>query len=426
MYKLKGLCVSAGNAQGFVHIIANDEDNISCYNDNTILVANTLERNITDSFDKNIVGVLAAKGNYGSHGAGNLRARHIPCILRINKITELLKEGDFVKIVGSENMVYVFGNDTAVPQVAYHNVAPIRYKDIKHEISDLQDIGCVNEWYQPRPGRTYEQLRYDIIRDVYASSSEYLFNLPAKSIQNAEGVLEVIGTPVISDVCSFYLNNPEWVIEKAKERTEYFQKLREQMEILLMDCDGSNCDSLKKVFKGSVELLRKIYKYLFLAQTTSDELIELYIDFIEYINGNTTRSGICDLKSDYISNSLERNIVSGGFKAWGTDARKPYVCYGTIDYSEIEEDESIILSITNMESDKQEVLLKDYAAFRRIIPLVYQLSEEFAHFSKSINSFLNWSIVELQKALELAGMAVTMKQIFNMSVEEFEQYVNQL
>ena len=249
MQLLEGLCVSKGNAKGIVHLISKDQ-NIKSFSKDTILVMKTLEREILVNIKGKVVGVIAEKGNIGSHGAGILRQLKIPCILRVKDATSQLYEGELVELIGEKNCVICSNGFLKKDTFTENFEKSFTYKNIKKEQFDLSDIRPNNFWYKPRPDRVYQKLRYDIICDVYASSSEYLYKLPAKTRQDSNGVLEIFGTPNISDICSFVLNNPNWLKEKAHQRSKDFLIIKKELEKMLPLCHSKKIESIVFVLKN--------------------------------------------------------------------------------------------------------------------------------------------------------------------------------
>lgn len=412
--KIKGLCVSCGTAKGPAYIIKSENkqriSDISLL-PNTILVMKSLDRSILVNLNKNVIGVVAEHGNIGSHGSGILRQLGIPCVLRINGATELLKNGELVEICDAENCIICFDQKGNNDQQELSKNTDFEYQSISKPQFSIDEIRPVEKWIKPRPGRVYQKLRYDIISDVYVSSVEYIYKMPsALTRQDSNGVIEVFGTPNLPDLCSFVLCNPYWLIEKAKERSTEFNRIKIDMANLLRYDDCNSVNDICYVFNESVRLYKSIFKYLFLSQVTSDEMLDIYLDFLNLITGKEMSKDVFNLRSNYVEKSLSSGHDPGGFQKWGENVT-PHIWDGEIDYTPFPIDNSIIDKIENSEADNQR-LMRDYSSFRVVIPLIYQLSEEFFYMSKSINSFLNWSIVNLHRLL-------SQKKLLNSSLNDF-------
>lgn len=424
MQTLMGLCVSKGTAKGVVYIVPENKK-IKSFSQDTILVMKSLEREILVNINDKIVGVIAEKGNIGSHGAGILRQMKIPCVLRVKNATSRLSEGELVELIGEKNCIICLQDPCEKNTTINEFELSFKYKDISKDNFGLIDIRPNNFWYKPRPDRVYQKLRFDIICDVYASSSQYLYNLPAKTRQDSNGVLEIFGTPNIADICSFVLKNPSWLKEKAYERTRDFVLIKREMENMMHYCNSNEVNSVTYVFKKSIELYRAIFKYLFLAQLTSDEFIDIYLDFIKYVTKKSVSRDIFNLKSDYVEKCLKSGIDPGGFETWNGVKQNPHIWYGEINYTPFAIDNEIKEAIEKFPCERDQ-LLKDYNAFREIIPLIYQLSEEFFYISKSINTFLNWSMIRIHELLTEIGENISIEQFYDTPLITIYDYINNL
>ena len=423
---LNGLCVSNGNAFGVVY---NTETSgiidIPEFSEKTIIVTRVLDRNIIKAINKNVTGVVAEKGSIGSHAAGNLRAMKIPCVLRISNATKILSDGVPICINGEENCInipddcIVYSNDTE------NSIYGKEYDKVKDGIIRIDEIQPMNYWYILRPNRKYENLRYDIIKDSFTDSSLFLFGLEAKVRQNKDGVLEVYGFPSSMEICKFYLKNPSWVIEKSKESSCYLGHIRDNINSLVPLCENKDFHSAKIAFEQAVSSLKALYKYMLLAQTTSDEIIDIYIDFMNMLTSSNHSRDICCLYSDYIAQDLKNKSIQGGFLSWGVNTQYSPIYNGNIDYSEWNEDREIIDAINARDINERKELYSDYSAFRMLVPVLYQKSEEFAHFSKGINSFLVWSINTLWSYLVTIDDSLTVERIFQMDLFSFRNIIQE-
>ena len=425
---LRGLCVSGGDVKGNVFVLSNDVRNVKIEK-NTVLVMEKLDRELLVNLNKNVVGVIAEKGNLGSHGAGILRQLHIPCIVRVKSATQYFRNGDKVKICGNSSEIIFMDEDRGdIPnKEIVDKEVKFSYATIEKENFNLEDIRPVLTWEKPRPGRVYQKLRFDIISDVYGSSAKYLYNLDnAKTRQDQMGVLETYGTPNLFDLCSFVLCHPEWLIEKAQERSAEFSSIKESMRGMLTYTNFEDFDSLVFVFKKSVELYRRIFKYLYLAQVTSDELIDIYLDFIKQLTHEEVSKDIFCLRSIYVENCLKSKVDPGGFQSWGDEnIIFPHIWDGEIDYTPFPINHDIIGAIEE-KGEQNGTLMRNYNSFRQIIPLIYQLSEEFFYIAKSINSFLNWSILEIHRYATEVNAKMSINDLYNTSLNDIYVKINSI
>lgn len=388
--ELHGLCVSKGDAIGIIRVV-NPDDKVIYYSSPTIIVMKKLDRKFLVEMDKNVVGVIAEEGNIGSHGAGILRQLNIPCILRIKNATKVLSNNSTAMIHGAKSIVECETSDKDLDFSLLDNESDtFSYLNVTKKDFSLQDIYAVNSWVCPRPDRVYQELRYSIMCDVFASSGHYLFGLPeAKVKRNDKGAILIYGQPSIESVCSFLLCSPSWLIVKSKERTIEFNQIKLSLRKIESQLDPNNISTLYDIFMVCIDLYKSLFKYAFTSQAISDELIELYIDFCKQLGITTTRD-ILHLKSVYVEQCLNSGFDPGVSQIWESQKAFPHIWDGHIDYTPLEIEPTIQNAI--IKTSNHQTLQRDYEAFRIIIPLVYQLSEEYFYVSSSINSFINWAI----------------------------------
>ena len=409
-----GLCVSKGDVRGVVCVVKDVSKTAVEYIQNTILVMKSLDRGLIVRINKNVVGIIAEQGNIGSHGAGILRQRNIPCVLRIKDATSIFKDGDVIELKGSENCV--ISNLTNLAEVTTKiedpDVGKFTYSSIGKEYFSINDIRSENKWVCPRPDRAYQKLRYDIIRSVYASSGTYMFGLPPAQVkQNEFGAVCTYGVPYVSDICRFVLCNPTWLVEKAKLRSVEFNEIKIKLKSMMEQTDTKHVNGIYSIFSSSVKLYQSMFKYVSISQAISDELLDIYLDFLRISTGAQVSKDILQLKSDYVERCLTSGIDPGVSQRWNPDSHTPHVWDGELDYTPLERDELIVSSILNMQNDADRMLL-DYNSFRIIVPLVYQLAEEYFYISSSVNSFINWGIIKLCEYFNKVNNT-------NISVEEY-------
>lgn len=416
MGKINGLCVSKGNAVGKICVVDSHYEE-KTLTEETILVMKTLDRKLLINLNKNVVGVIAEIGNIGSHGAGILRHLKIPCILRIENALEIFKDGETVKLCGTDCSIS-FDRDIQNSKKAIDHSLHFGklYLSLSSETFELTDIKINQTWYCARPERSYQKLRYDIIKDAFVLSANFLFGLPpAKIKQNEIGAITTLGAPNTLDICRYVLNNPTWLIAKARERSLVIDKIK--TELSLLNHLPQNIDGYVDVFKKGVELYQSLFRYSLMSQAISDELLDAYTDFVSMITEKGTSRDILNLRSIYVENCIESGIDPGVSQKWRSEKAERHIWNGTIIFEQLCEDEEI-KDIINSKSNSEK-LKKDYDSFRIIVPLVYQLSEEFFYISSSINSYINWSLAnicnEFNKKL---GTSFNVENLYEFSIED--------
>ncbi len=389
----------------------------------TILVMKTLDRKLLVNLNRNVVGVIAEIGNIGSHGAGILRHLNIPCILRIKNALEIFKDGEIVKLCGADSSIS-FDRDiqnrkhVIEPSLQYGKL----YSSLSSETFELTDIKINQTWYCARPERPYQRLRYDIIKEVFVLSANFLFGLPpAKIKRNEVGAITTLGAPDNLDICRYVLKNPSWLIAKARERSLVIDNIK--IELALLNQLPQTMDGYVAVFEKGVELYRSLFRYSLMSQAISDELLDAYTDFVSMITQRWTSRDILNLRSVYIENCIESGIDPGVSQKWKSEKAERHIWDGTIIFEPLCEDEEIIGRINSQPNSEK--LKKDYNSFRIIVPLVYQLSEEFFYISSSINSYINWSLVnicnEFNKKL---GKTLNVEDLYEFSIEDLFTMIN--
>lgn len=422
MGKIYGLCVSKGNAVGKICVV-DSRYSEKALTEETILVMKTLDRKLLVNLNRNVVGVIAEIGNIGSHGAGILRHLKIPCILRIKNALEIFKDGEIVKLCGTDSSIF-FGGDiqnrkyVIEPSLQYGKL----YSLLSSETFELADIKVNQTWYCARPERPYQRLRYDIIKEAFVLSANFLFGLPpAKIKQNEVGAITTLGAPDTLDICRYVLKNPSWLISKARERSLVVDNIK--IELAQLNQLSQTMDGYVAVFEKGVELYRSLFRYSLMSQAISDELLDAYTDFVSMITERGTSRDILNLRSVYVENCIGSGIDPGVSQKWKVEKAERHIWDGTIIFEPLCEDKEIIGRINS--HNNSEKLKKDYDSFRIIVPLVYQLSEEFFYISSSINSYINWSLVnicnEFNKKLEIT---LNVEDLYEFSIEDLFTMIN--
>lgn len=425
MILINGLCVSPGNAQGTVQIIREEQNSDSIVQKNTILVMRHLDRGLITKINKNVVGVIAEYGNIGSHGSGILRQLGIPCVLRIKNAETLFCNNDLVEILGNQNMIRCvhcksfFQQDNRVDFF-------YQYQGASKPVSDLKDIRIINDWVSLRPKRQYQKLRFDMISDAFAYSPSFLFGTPkARTKQSETGSILVYGSPNTTDICSFIIHHPAWYEEKAKERTVVIDSIKDELRQLLTRTHNSSIENIQIVLHSSIRLYQNLFQYAFLSQFISDEMLQIYLDFLKNLLGFLYTKDIFALKSNYVYQNLLDGITLGDAQTWNRNYSEPHICQGSLDYSKLQLDPTVLNAINN--NPENERLLCDYHAFRTIIPLLYQLSEEFFYISSSINSFINWALVNLHRLLiERQFIALSIEAFLELPLDRIQELLSDL
>lgn len=423
MIRIEGLCVSLGDAKGTVRII--DESTKTAIKNSApiILVTKLLDRSLLIHLNKNVVGVIAESGNIGSHGAGILRQLKIPCLVRIRNITNLLKEGDLIELHGSSGYILCerIAKNCHLPNT--ERPLGLRYESVSKHPFGITDIRIHDDWVSPRPTRCYQKLRFDMFKDVHKTGPMLLYGLPPMCvIQNPAGIMIEKGAPYVDDICSFFLANPDWFMEKTIERERDISSIKNSMKDLLKRVKSNEFDTLVYVFESGVKLYQILFKYFYMSQAISEDFLEIYLDFIGAMIGERADTDVLNLESDYVRNCLESKIDPGVSQIWKREACNPHIWGGDLIYREIPVDIEIQNAIQNKGSNGRRYQ-KDYKAFRKLVPLIYQMSEEYFYISSSIHSFINWCLVNMEQWLKKLYPTITVENIYQMPLEKLRAII---
>lgn len=159
MLRKYGLCVSMGETTGRAYVLQSDEIEEKLTGD-TILILKQLDRKILVDLPSNVVGIVAEKGNIGSHGAGILRKQRIPCVVRIADATATIPNGVMVSLIGKDNEIIYEATESeggssseeakGVKQFSYKNISKrkVTLENIQRiETQTNQDqIGCIKNY----------------------------------------------------------------------------------------------------------------------------------------------------------------------------------------------------------------------------------------------------------------------------------------
>jgi len=410
-FRLKGICVSAGFSTGQA-VICNDSAALNITKEQPIiLVVQKLDRDIVACLKENVVGVVSEKGSIGSHGAGLLREFRIPCIVRIENACKLLDNDDIVEIDGVNEAVYVYCGSSA-KNMTSNNDALLNtlYSELANDRSETIRLSDTEDCY--RPERSYQLLRYDIIKPAWENSPQFLFGLDKCEIRrNDNGVVFINRGPKILDICSYVIAHPNWFYDMSRKRT---REIIEYRKILCsLSCHVNSCElpKLKSVFLSFMELYRGLFQYIYLSQYISDELLEIFIDLVRVLEPSEKIRYISLLESDYVSTCIKTGVDPGISQVWKFPSIEPFVWEGDIKYIPFSSKKY------STEPKKNEQMLKDYWSLLKIVPLVYQMSEEFFYTSSSINSFINRSLENIGDIFVDAKILLAKDDVYKMSLE---------
>ena len=100
---LHGTPASSGKVKGKVRVLFSSKE-IHKIKEGEILVATNTTPEYVPAM-KRAIAILTEKGGMTSHAAIVSRELKVPCIVGINNITEILKDGDFVEVDANKGVV---------------------------------------------------------------------------------------------------------------------------------------------------------------------------------------------------------------------------------------------------------------------------------------------------------------------------------
>ena len=424
MAKINGLCVSKGNVKGVAYIVREEKtpENLA---PNTILVMKVLDREMLISLDKNVVGVIAEFGNIGSHGSGILRQLKIPCVLRIKNATTLLSDGEEVELCGDRNCI-VFGGDRSEKKGSAEEESGKLYRSVSRRPFEEKDIRLQQEWVSIRPTRCYQKLRFEMFREVHERGPQMMFGLPLTQVkQNERGVMIEYGAPRIDDLCNYLIVHPHWLREKCARREEDIAYIYAELRKLMPLVQNAGFDTVRLVFEKGIELYQILFRYMYMSQATSEEMLDIYLDFAGSLTGSKMGKDLLGLESEYVKNSLQTGIYPGISQIWSSMKSTPYIWEGTVNFEPLPVDSKIEEAIAKRGADRQKYE-EDYRAFREIVPLIYQLSEEYYYTSSSIHSFVSWSLVQISEYAKRISPSFTVEELYGMSLNEARELIEKI
>lgn len=256
---VKGLGASPGYAIGRVIFYEGEGRN----KEPTILVVKNLSRKIVTSLPECVCAVIAENGSVGCHGAGILREKGIPCVLRMEHTFELLHEGEVIEVIGDTGTVRILDYLTK-KQVKWRENVRIEEKEMCY-----------------RPNRIYQTLRFDILKDGWERCPEYLFGLTKCKLRLENGVIFISAAPNLEDLKRLIVENPDEFLLIAKKRELEIQKIKKELEGIVRIMNYNDILLVYEQFKQCIHLYHNLLQYIYITQFISDDLIEDLINMIE-------------------------------------------------------------------------------------------------------------------------------------------------
>lgn len=396
---VKGLGASTGFAVGSVHYYNANE---SLSKEPTILVVKELSRNVVVSLQQNVCAVIAEKGSVGCHGAGILREKGIPCIIRIPNISEILYEGDVVEVNGENGTLHI--------------LEQLSYKNLKWEST----IRVEKKEISYRPNRIYQKLRFDILKNGWEESPNYLFGLPKCELKLKNGVVFISNAPNLYDLRNAIIENPDETLMILKKRSLTIQRIKIELKDIQGHLNYNDIFLVYSQFKKCVELYKDLLKYIYITQFVSDDLTDELVTLIDRCEpGSESREKYIEerLKSDYVSVSVQEKVDPGVSTTWTIPCREPYIWEGEINWKRQIGEYRLTEKVFERTEEEGFKFFVKYSSLMLMVPILYQLAEEHYFISSSICSFLNKFIEILANILVVDRELETEEEILQKSLE---------
>lgn len=401
---IKGIGVSAGYAMGKT-IFANSPNNNK--NEPVIVVVPDLSRKVVISLPENVCAVVAECGSVGCHGAGLLRERNIPCVIRVENVFEQLPEGTIVEVVGGTGIVKIL-------ELQANN-----------RINWNEGVGIEKGGVCYRPNRIYQQLRFDIMKEGWELSPEYLFDLPKCKLELKHGLIYAFNAPKIPELREMIVKNPDAYLLIAKKRELDIRRIKNELEDIQKNLDYTNLELVYQQLIKCLELYRDLLKYIYSTQFISDPLTEELIYIIgEYDSGSLYREKYINgrLKSDYVKKANQEGVDPGTSTTWRFPCGDPHIWQGEINWKRDIQNLELTAKIFGMTEEKGFAFFEKYCSLMLLVPILYQMAEEHYFVSSSINSFINKFIEIIADRLVIKGVMKNKEEIFEKPIQFIADY----
>jgi hypothetical protein len=263
-----------------------------------------------------------------------------------------------------------------------------------------------------------------MLKPAWERSPDYLFGLPCCDlIQDESGIVFVKNGPRILDICSYYMRYPQKLISVSRERSSLFNKIKEKLTTHLEVINGNVLGDIASVLLSAVQSYQQIMLYVYSSQYIYDNLIEILLDIVSTYDAEFCQSVINQLKSDYVINSVKSAENPGISQIWSLPSRKPFIWNGSISYDPLRIEkfkESALKEIS-----KNTFVYQDFDSLLQVVPIVYQMAEEFYYTSSSIHSFINRGLEIFSKQAQQRGILDDAPEnIYNWPLDYFTSFIS--
>ncbi len=437
-YKVKGLPASKGKAKGRAMHATDSFESIP-EEEPIIVVARTLNRELCLNLPKHVVAVVGERGGVGSHGASILRERGIPCVVGPSGIYQGIKSGALLSVDGGSGTVIQLKSteDEAVsspPEEVTEALVINRQPGSVTENNVFKPCPAgssirLSEEECYRPERSYQQLRFDMLREGWEDSPRYLFSLAQCKLERSpSGQVHIHKGPRLEDVRNILLNNIDWFFLATRHRQILIKDMISRLPTYAKSVNSPDPSELLSTIKRLHSEYTTLLRFIYLTQFVSDDLIEEWINLARQVS-DSVASQIQDyLRSSYVADALNRDRHPGKSTVWRFPSPEPTTWDGAVDQQAmIRADTSLLHETLQKSLELKKDLLVQYSQYRLVVPTVYQMSEEHYFVSSSICSYLNRAIDTASSLLyPRMQSAEERTKVFSLKLNELYQNLSQV
>jgi len=370
-----------------------------------VLVLKSLDREVYKLIEDNVVGVVAECGSVACHGAAILRELGIPCVVACSNALRAIPQGAEIEVNGLEGTVVLRKRRVHIVAAVDERVKPAlqesktSFEEALFVSSNKNTTPCFEvrrsksvECY--RPNRSYQLLRYDMLRHGWEESPRFLFGGPKCKLERSKnGVVLVHNAPRLDDICLLVLDNPDWVMAVARQREESISAWKSSLPTYYKKVNAKHRLQLLEATERLHDMYSGLLRYIYLTQFIADELVDKWMRLIEPLGKDCTEVVYALLTSEYVRRAVAAKIHPGRSTFWQVPSPDPQIWQGDSALrATIDGEETLLRHALNYSIRTGRSLIGAHCRYRLVVPLIYQMAEEHYYVSSSICSFINRAV----------------------------------